>query len=88
MVFIVPIITKVVSSNPTHGKVYLIQMYVIKFVSYLQQVGGFHQVIQSLPPIKLAEGGVKHHNPNPIWKQWCLDSTQNAPLNKRKISEV
>jgi hypothetical protein len=31
----VPITTKVVSSNPTHGKVYLIKHYVIKFVSYL-----------------------------------------------------
>ena len=28
-----PIITKVVSSNPAHGKVYQIQHYVIKFVS-------------------------------------------------------
>ena len=37
----VPIITKVVSSNPTHGEVYLIQHYVIKYVSDLRQVGGF-----------------------------------------------
>ena len=29
----VPITTKVVSSNPVHGKVYSIQHYVIKFVS-------------------------------------------------------
>jgi hypothetical protein len=28
----VPITTKVVSSNPIHGEVYLIQHYVIKFV--------------------------------------------------------
>ena len=28
----VPITTKVVSSNPVHDKVYLIQHYVIKFV--------------------------------------------------------
>jgi len=33
--------------------VYSIQHYVIKFVSYLQQVGGFHQVLRFLPPIKL-----------------------------------
>ena len=31
----VPITTKVVSSNPGHGKMYLIQHYVIKFVSDL-----------------------------------------------------
>jgi hypothetical protein len=29
----VPIITNVVSSNPIHGEVYVIQHYVIKFVS-------------------------------------------------------
>ena len=33
--------TKVVSSNPAHGEVFSIQHYVIKFVSYLRQVGGF-----------------------------------------------
>ena len=32
----VPITTKVVSSNPGHGNVYSIQLYVIKFVSDLQ----------------------------------------------------
>jgi hypothetical protein len=36
--------TKVVCSNPAHGEVYSIQHNVIKFVSELQQVGGFlHQ---------------------------------------------
>jgi gamma-glutamylcyclotransferase (GGCT)/AIG2-like uncharacterized protein YtfP len=38
----VPITTKVVSSNAVHGEVYSIQHYVIKFVSDLRQVGGFH----------------------------------------------
>ena len=33
--------TNVVSSNPTHGEVYSIQQYVIKFDSNMQQVGGF-----------------------------------------------
>jgi len=33
----VPITTKVVSLNPTHGKMYLIQHYVINFVSDLLQ---------------------------------------------------
>jgi hypothetical protein len=45
--------TKVVSSNPAHGEVYSIQHYVIKFVSDLQQVGGFLRVLQFPPPIKL-----------------------------------
>jgi hypothetical protein len=35
---LVPITTNVVSSNPTNGKVYSIQHYVIKFVSDLRQV--------------------------------------------------
>ena len=42
----VPITTKVVSSNPAHGKVYSMQHYVIKFVSDLGQVDGFLRVVQ------------------------------------------
>jgi hypothetical protein len=34
----VPITTKVVSSNPVHGEVHLIQHYMIKFVSNLQSL--------------------------------------------------
>ena len=49
----VPIITKVVSSNPAYGEVYLIQHYVIKFVNDLRQVGGFLCVFRFPPPIKL-----------------------------------
>jgi hypothetical protein len=37
---LVPVATKVVSSNPTQGKVYSIQHYVMKFVNDLRQVGG------------------------------------------------
>jgi hypothetical protein len=48
-----PITTKVVSSKPVHGEVYLIQHYVIKFVSDLRQVGGFLRILQFPPPIKL-----------------------------------
>ena len=50
----VPIITKVVSSNPVHGEVYSKQHYVIKFVSDLRQVGGFLRLLRFPPPIKLA----------------------------------
>ena len=39
----VSITTKVVSSNPVHGEVYSIQHVVIKFVSDLRHVGGFHR---------------------------------------------
>jgi hypothetical protein len=35
---IVPVTTTVASSNPAHGEVYLIQHYVIKFVSDLRWV--------------------------------------------------
>jgi hypothetical protein len=49
----VPIITKVVGSNPTHGEVYSMQHYVIKFVNDLRQVGGFLWVLWFPPPIKL-----------------------------------
>ena len=49
----VPITTKVLSLNPTHGEVYSIQYYVIKFVSDLRQVGCFLWALQFPPPIKL-----------------------------------
>ena len=50
---LVPITTKVVDSNSTHGKVYLIRHYVIKFISDLRQVGVSFRVPKFPPPIKL-----------------------------------
>jgi hypothetical protein len=49
----VPITTNVVSLIPTHDKVYSIQLYGIKFVSDLQQVGGFLRLLWFPPQIKL-----------------------------------
>ena len=49
----VPITTKVTSLNPTHGEVYSIQHYVIKFVSDLQKDNGFLQVLWFPPSITL-----------------------------------
>ena len=49
----VPITTKVVSLYPVYRVVYLIQYYVIKFVSDLRQVGGFLWVLLFPPQIKL-----------------------------------
>jgi hypothetical protein len=50
---VVPITTKVVSSNPTHGEVYLMQHYVIKVDGVYRQIGGFLMVLWSPPPIIL-----------------------------------
>ena len=50
---LVPIITKVVSSNPARCEVYSNQHYVIKFVSDLRQVGEFLRVLRCPPLIKL-----------------------------------
>jgi hypothetical protein len=49
----VPITTKVGSSNPIDGEVYLKQHYVLKFISDLRQVGGFLRVFRFHPLIKL-----------------------------------
>jgi hypothetical protein len=49
----VPNTTKVVSSNPTHGEVYLIQQYVLMLVSDLRHVCGFLWILRFPPPIKL-----------------------------------
>ena len=51
----VPITTKLVSLNPVHGEVYLIQHYVIKFVSDLRQDGGFLRVLRIPPTINLTD---------------------------------
>jgi len=45
--------SNIVTFNPAHGKMYSIQHYVMKLISDLQQIGGFLQVIQFPPPIKL-----------------------------------
>ena len=44
------ITTKVVRLNPSHGEVYSIKHYVIKFVSGLRQVGGSFRVLLFPPP--------------------------------------
>ena len=49
---LVPITSKVVSSNPVHGEVYLIH-YVIEFVSDLRQVSGFLRVLRFPPSLRL-----------------------------------
>ena len=49
----VTITTKDVSLNPVHGEVYLIQHYVINFVSYLRQVVDFLRALRFPPLIKL-----------------------------------
>jgi hypothetical protein len=43
-----------VRSNPAHVEVYSIQQYLIKFLSYLWQVGGFLWVLQCSPLMKLS----------------------------------
>jgi hypothetical protein len=50
---LLPNTTKVVSSNSTHGEMYSIQHYVIKFVSDLWQIGGFLRVLRFPQPTKL-----------------------------------
>ena len=50
---VLPITIKIVSSNPTHGEVYLMQHYVIKVDGVQRQVGGFLMVLWSPPPIIL-----------------------------------
>jgi hypothetical protein len=47
------IITNIVKSNPAQTRcIFDTQHYVIKFVSDLQQVDGFLQVLRFPPPIK------------------------------------
>ena len=50
-----PTTINVVNSNPAHGEMYSMQLYVIKFVSDLRQVGDFLRVLQFPPPIKVTD---------------------------------
>jgi hypothetical protein len=54
----VSITPKVVSSNHTHGEVYSIQHYVIKFINDLRQVSGFHRVFRFRRPITLIKSNI------------------------------
>jgi hypothetical protein len=49
----VPITIEVVCSNPAHGEVYSMQLYVMMFVSNLEQVPGFLRVHLGFPTNKL-----------------------------------
>jgi hypothetical protein len=74
----VPITTKVVSSNPIHGKVYSIQHYVIKFASDLWQVSGF---LRFPSPIK-----TDRHDITEILLKVALNTINQAkPINERVI---
>ena len=72
---IMPIITKVVSSKPVHGEVYSMQHYAIKFVSYLRQVGGIHQV-------QLNKSAVVRSNNGLARKQNCKLIKKNHHLKE------
>jgi len=49
----VPITTEVVCSNPAHDEVYSMQLYVMMFVSKLEQVPGFLRLHLGFPANKL-----------------------------------
>ena len=97
----VHITIKVVSSNLLMARcTQLIQLDVIKFVSDLQQVGGFLRVLQFLSPITLTaiynriivESGVKHHNPNnmqsvPITSKHC-EFESHCVFDTKLVNEV
>ena len=70
----VPITAEVVSLNPVHGKMYLIQHYVIKFVSDLHQVSSFLRVLRVSSTSK-----TNRHDITEILLKVAL-STLNQPL--------
>jgi hypothetical protein len=74
----VPITTKVVSSNPTHGDVYLIQLYVIKFVYDLLQVCNF---LHNVTRIFIGYRGLSNLQLT-CWKE-CYIPTLNALVCKQ-----
>jgi hypothetical protein len=70
--------------NPTHGEVYSIQHYAIKFVSDLRQVCGFLRVLRFPQPIKLtATNQILLFNRR---KLWCQEFAFIFRCKKVKIS--
>ena len=61
-----------VSLNLTHGEVYLIQHYVIKFISYLRQVSGFIEVLGFSP--------TDRHNITEILLKMALNTITLTPV--------
>ena len=62
--------TKAVSTNPAHGQVYLIQNYLIKFVSDCFSPGILVSSTNKIDHYwryiwNIVESGIKYHNPNP-----------------------
>ena len=84
-----PITTNLVSLNPVHGEVYLIQHYVLKFVSDLRHVSGFLRKLRFPPRYNwnIVESGIKHHKPNHMWSvmgfprspmHWCISEGEQV----------
>ena len=71
-VHLVPITTKVVSSNPIHDKVYSIQHYTIKFSSDLRQVCGF---------LWFSTNKTDHHNITEILLKVALNTINQPKVN-------
>jgi hypothetical protein len=80
----VSITTNVVSFNP----VYLIQHYVIKFVSDLQQVNGFLRVLLFPASIKCSCIRLRPQQPPLVWVVKTNCASLYELCNKQKTSEI
>ena len=78
-----PITTKVVSLNPVHGGVYLIEHYVIKFVSDLRQVSGFIQGLRFTSTNKTD----RHDKTEILLKMALITINQTKNVNRKVRSD-
>jgi hypothetical protein len=81
-------LTKVVSLNPAHGKEYLIQHYVIKFISDLEQFCGFLWALWFPPLIKLTAFRMSSTYKNPPIKYMYRHSTSIHLLCKILLNSI
>ena len=66
---------KIVSLNLVQGEVYLIQLYVIKYVSDLRQIGGFLWVLRFPPGTRISlTNKANHHNIAEILLEGALNT--------------
>jgi hypothetical protein len=87
-----PITTNVVSSNPLIGEAYLIQHYVIKFVSDLRQVGVFLRGKYCTSTLQWVTNILgSSHSTSPVlstrnWRYWSFKMETASSLKKMRYN--
>jgi hypothetical protein len=73
---------------PAHDEIFSMQHYVLKLVSDFRQVGGFLQVLQFTPPMKLTATAIKWKSDAKRQKQHTYKQTKQIKKNNNKQNVI